>query len=130
MRLLDFKIDKNPLAVDFMRKFNKKREEDFCYQELYKGMYFNITDPDKIGEIMDYFVKKCDKGTSPQGLWSYKGINYQTLMKDYKDNSDFDEVLDCITEMLDISLSDEDREYISSINVSYPETWKVQISYD
>lgn len=130
MKLIGLKIDKNPLAVDFMWKFNKKREEDFCYQELYKDMCFNIIDPDKIGEIMDYFVKKCDKGTSPQGLWSYKGINYQTLMKDYKDNSDFDEVLDYITEMLDISLLDEDRGYIASINVSYPETWKVQISYD
>lgn len=127
MKLIGLKIDKNPLTVDFMWKPNKKREEDFCYQELYKNLYFNISEPDEIGEIMDYFVNRCDEHVSPQSLWSYKGIDYQTLMKDYKDNSDFDEVLDHITEILNISLSDEDRSYIACIDVSYPETWEVQM---
>lgn len=127
MRLIGLRIDKKPLTVDFMWKPNEKREEDSCYQEVYENLYFKITDPDKITEIMDYFVKKCDEDTSPQSLWSYKGINYQTLMKDYKDNSDFDEVLDYITKILGISLSDEDRSYIACIDVSYPETWEVII---
>lgn len=127
MKLIGLKIDKNPLTVDFMWKPNIKREEHFIYQELYKDLYFDITDPDKIGEIMDYFVNRCDEHISPQGLWEYKGIDYQTLMKDYKNNSDFDEVLDHITEILNISLSDEDRSYIACIDVSYPETWEVQI---
>lgn len=127
MKLIGLKIDKNPLTVDFMWKPNRKREEDFCYQELYKDLYFDITDPDKIGEIMDYFVNRCDEHTSPQSLWEYKEINYQTLMKDYEENSDFDEVLDNIIKILGISLIDEDRSYIACIDVSYPETWEVQI---
>ena len=76
---------------------------------------------------MENFVEKCDEDTSPQGLWEYKEINYQTLMKDYKENSDFDEVLDHIIKILGISLIDEDRSYIACIDVSYPETWEVQI---
>lgn len=127
MRLIGLKIDKNPLSVDFMWKPNRTRDEDVCYQELYKDMYFDIIDLDKISEIMDYFVRKCDEGTSPQSLRFYKEIDYQTLMKDYKDNSDFDEVLDYMAELLNISLSDEDRNHIASIDVSYPETWEVQI---
>lgn len=127
MKLIGLKIDKNPLFIDFMWKPSKKREEDFCYQELYKDLYFEIIDLDKISIIMEYFVEKCDVDTSPQNLWESKGINYQTLMKDYKENSDFDEVLDHMIELLDISLSDEDRSYIACIDVSYPETWKVQI---
>ncbi len=127
MKLIGLKIDKNPLSVDFMWKPNRKREEDFCYQELYKDLYFKITDRKQITEIMEYFVEKCDEDTSPQGLWEYKEINYQTLMKDYKENSDFDEVLDHIIKILGISLIDEDRSYIACIDVSYPETWEVQI---
>lgn len=127
MKLIGLKIDKNPLSVDFMWKPNRKRDEDFAYQELYNDLYFEITDLDKISEIMDYFVNKCDEHTSPQGLWGYKGIDYQTLMKDYKENSDFDEVLDHIIKILGISLIDEDRSYIACIDVSYPETWEVQI---
>lgn len=127
MRLIGLRIDKNPLTVDFMWKPNRKRYEDFCYQELYKDMYFEIIDPDKIGEIMDYFVNRCDEHLSPQTLWERKGIVYRTLIKDYEENSDFDEVLDRIIKMLGISLSDEDRSYISCIDVSYPKTWEVQI---
>ena len=127
MKLIGLKIDKNPLSVDFMWKPNRKRDEDFAYQELYNDLYFEITDLDKISEIMDYFVNKCDEHTSPQGLWGYKGIDYQTLIKDYKENSDFDEVLDHIIKILGISLIDEDRSYIACIDVSYPETWEVQI---
>lgn len=127
MKLIGLKIDKNPLSVDFMWKPNRKREEDFCYQELYKNLYFDITDLKQITEIMEYFIEKCDKGTSPQSMWSYKGIDYQTLMKDYKENSDFDEVLDHIAKILDISFSDEDKSYIACIDVSYPETWEVQM---
>lgn len=127
MRLIGLKIDKNPLTVDFMWKPNRKREEDFICQKLYKDMYFDITDPDKIGKIMDYFVNRCDEHMSPQSLWSYKGIDYQTLTKDYEEDSDFDEVLDRIIKMLGISLSNEDRSYIACIDVSYPETWEVQI---
>lgn len=127
MRLIGLRIDKNPLTVDFMWKPNRKRYEDFYYQELYKNLYFDITDPDKITEIMDYFVKKCDEHMSPQTLWESKGIVYLTLIKDYEENSDFDEVLDRIIKMLGISLSDEDRSYISCIDVSYPKTWEVQI---
>lgn len=76
---------------------------------------------------MEYFIEKCDEDTSPENLWEYKEINYQTLMKDYKENSDFDEVLNHIAKILDISLSDEDKSYITCIDVSYPETWEVQI---
>ena len=122
MKLIELKTDKNPLTIDFMWKPNRKREEDFCYQALYKDLCFKITEPWK---IMNYFVEKCDKGTFPQGLWESKGIDYQTLMKDFKENSDFDEVLDHIAKILDISFSDEDRSYITCIDVSYPETWEV-----
>lgn len=127
MKLIGLKIDKNPLTIDFMWKPNKKREEDLRYQALYKDLCFKITDPEKITEIMEYFIEKCDESTSPQNLWEYKEINYQTLMKDYKENSDFDEVLDHMVDLLNISLSDEDRNYIACIDVSFPETWKVDI---
>lgn len=127
MKLIGLKIDKNPLTIDFMWKPNKKREEDLRYQALYKDLCFKITDPEKITEIMEYFVEKCDESTSPQSLWEYKEINYQTLMKDYKENSDFDEVLDHMVDLLNVSLSDEDRNYIACIDVSFPETWKVDI---
>lgn len=127
MRLIGLKIDKNPLIVEFMWKVNKKREEDFCYQEIYKNLYFDITDPNKIGKIMDYFINRCDVHKSPQSLFECKGIDYLTLTKDYEENSDFDEVLDHIIEILGISLSDEDRKYIACIDVSYPKTWEVQI---
>ena len=127
MKLIGLRIDENPLIVEFMWQPNSKREENIVYQELYKDLYFNITDSDKITEIMDYFVEKCDEGTSPQDLWSFKGIDYQTLMKDYEANSGFDEVLDRLIELLDISLSDKDRSYIACIDVSYPETWDVYI---
>ena len=127
MRLIGLRIDKNPLTVDFMWKPNRKREEDFICQKLYKNMYFDITDPDKIGKIMDYFVNRCDVHKSPQSLFECKGIDYLTLTKDYEENSDFDEVLDRIIKMLGIYLSDEDRSYISCIDVSYPKTWEVQI---
>lgn len=127
MKLIELKTDKNPLTIDFMWKPNRKREEDVCYQALYKDLCFTITDLKQITEIMNYFVEKCDESTSPQGLWESKGINYQTLMKDYKKNSDFDEILDHMIELLNISLSDEDRSYIACIDVSFPETWKVQI---
>lgn len=127
MKLIGLKIDKNPLTIDFMWKPNKKREEDLRYQALYKDLCFKITDPEKITEIMEYFVEKCDEDTSPQSLWEYKEINYQTLMKDYKENSDFDEVLDHMVDLLNISLSEEDRNYIACIDVSFPETWKVDI---
>ena len=76
---------------------------------------------------MEYFVEKCDEDTSPENLWEYKEINYQTLIKDYKENSDFDEVLDHMVDLLNISISDEDRNYIACIDVSFPETWKVDI---
>ena len=127
MKLVSLKINENPLSVDFMWKPNRKREEDFIYQELYKDFYFDINEQETISEIMYYFVTKCDEGTSPQSLWEFKGINYKTLMKDYKDNSDFDEVLDHIAKILDISFSDEDRSYIACIDVSYPENWEVYI---
>ena len=127
MKLIGLKIDKNPLVIDFMWKPNKKREEDLRYQALYKDLSFKITNPEQITEIMEYFMEKCDEDTSPENLWEYKEINYQTLMKDYKENSDFDEVLNHIAKILDISLSDEDKSYITCIDVSYPETWEVQI---
>lgn len=90
-------------------------------------MLFELKDQEKIGEIMDYFVKKCDEDKSPQSLFQSKGIDYKTLMKYFKDDSDFDEVLDHMVDLLNISLSDEDRNYIACIDVSFPETWKVDI---
>lgn len=130
MKLIGLKIDKNPLLVEFMWEPDRKRNEDFAYQELYNNLYFTIDNPAKISEIMDYFTNKCDEGISPQSLCEYNGIGYRTLMNDYEENSNFDDVLDHMTEILDISLSDEDKEYITCIDVSYPETWVIQILQD
>lgn len=127
MKLIGLKIDKNPLVVEFVWSPDKKREESSIYQEPYNNMLFELKDQEKIGEIMDYFVKKCDEDKSPQSLFQSKGIDYKTLMKYFKDDSDFDEVLDHMVDLLNISLSDEDRNYIACIDVSFPETWKVDI---
>lgn len=72
-------------------------------------------------------LKNVMKTLPPENLWEYKEINYQTLMKNYKENSNFDEVLGHMADLLNISLSDEDRNYIACIDVSFPETWKVDI---
>lgn len=127
MKLIGLKIDENPLVVEFVWSPDKKREESSIYQEPYNNMLFELKDQEKIGEIMDYFVKKCDEDKSPQSLFQSKGIDYKTLMKYFKDDSDFDEVLDHMVDLLNISLSDEDRNYIACIDVSFPETWKVDI---
>lgn len=127
MKLIGLRLDENPLIIELMWVRNKKRIEDDICQEVYKNYNFYINDVDKIGQIMEYFVEKCDVGKSPQSLFEYKSINYLTLIRDYEENSDFDDVLDRITEILDISLSDKDREYIRGIDISYPKTWVVQI---
>ena len=127
MKLIGLKVDENPLVVEFVWSPDKKREQSSIYQEPYNNMLFELKDQEKIGEIMDYFVKKCDEDKSPQSLFQSKGIDYKTLMKYFKDDSDFDEVLDHMVDLLNISLSDEDRNYIACIDVSFPETWKVDI---
>lgn len=127
MKLIGLKIDKNPLIVELMCSRNKKRNEDDICQYVYKDYDFYIKDEKKIRKIVEYFVEKCDVHKSPQSLFEYKGVDYLTLIKDYEENSDFDEVLDCITEILGLPLSDEDREYIRGIDISYPKTWEVQI---
>ena len=127
MKLIGLKIDKNPLIVELMWVRNEKRTEDGICQEVYKDYYFDINDIGKSTDIMQYFVEKCDPHLSPQSLFESKGVNYLTLMKDYEENNDFDEVLDYIAKILNVSLSDEDREYIRGIDISYPETWEVQI---
>ena len=127
MKLIGLKVDENPLVVEFVWSPDKKREESSIYQEPYNNMLFELKDQEKIGEIMNYFVKKCDEDKSPQSLFQSKGIDYKTLMKYFKDDSDFDEVLDHMVDLLNISLSDEDRNYIACIDVSFPETWKVDI---
>lgn len=127
MKLIGLRIDKNPLIVELMWIRNEKRTEDGICQEVYKNYDFYINDMRKSTDIMEYFVEKCDIHLSPQSLFEYKGVDYLTLIKDYEENSDFDEVLDHITEILGLSLSDKDRDYIRGIDISYPETWEVQI---
>lgn len=127
MKLIGLKIDENPLVVEFVWNPDKKREESSIYQEPYNNMLFELKDQEKISEIMDYFVKKCDEDKSPQSLFQSKGIDYKTLMKDFKEDSDFDEVLDYISKVLNVSLTSKDRSYIRGIDISYPETWKVDI---
>lgn len=127
MKLIGLKIDENPLVVEFVWNPDKKREESSIYQEPYNNMLFELKDQEKISEIMDYFVKKCDEDKSPQSLFQSKGIDYKTLMKDFKDDSDFDEVLDYISKVLNVFLTSKDRSYIRGIDISYPETWKVDI---
>lgn len=125
MILLGLKIDENPLIVEFMWSPDKNREEHSICQEPYNNMDFEIKDQEKIGKIMDYFVKKCDEHMSPQSLFQSNGIDYQTLIKDFKEDSDFDEVLDYIVEILNLSLTNKDKSYIRGIDISYPETWSV-----
>lgn len=127
MKLIRLKVDENPLVVKFVWSPDKKREESSIYQEPYNNMLFELKDQEKISEIMDYFVKKCDEDKSPQSLFQSKGIDYKTLMKDFKDDNDFDEVLDYISKVLNVSLTSKDRSYIRGIDISYPETWKVDI---
>lgn len=127
MKLIGLRLNKTPLIVELMWVRNEKRTEDGICQEVYKDYYFDINDIGKTTDIMEYFVEKCDPHMSPQSLFECNGVDYFTLIKDYEANSDFDEVLDHIVKILDISLSDEDREYIRGIDISYPDTWEVQI---
>ena len=86
---------------------------------------WHIYDKEKIQQIVNLFLPRCDKGTSFQSLWERSSIGYISLFLDFnlKNKDIFDSVVDNICKILEISVEDNCKNYISSIEVAYPETW-------
>lgn len=84
-----------------------------------------IYDKEKIQQIMNFFSPICDDETSFQSLWRSCDIDYISLFLDFnlKNKDIFDNVVDNICKILEISVEDNCKNYISSIEVAYPETW-------
>ena len=84
-----------------------------------------VYDKEKIQQIINLILPRCDDGTSFQCLWERDGINYTSLFLDFnsKNKNIFDSAVDNICEILKISIDDKYKKYISSIEVAYPETW-------
>ena len=93
---------------------------------------FLIYDKKIIFQIMSYFFENCDENLSPQSLWeTAKGCKYKSLLKDieYKDEKYFDNIANCLFKMMKKE-NNLDKEYIYSIEVAYPEEWKVKYAVE
>ena len=132
--------EKNPLFVAFLGDFkcSKKMSEyklkDFIARDertpastiaVICNFNWYIYDKEKIQQIMNFFLLRCDDDISFQSLWERGGIGYISLFLDFnlKNKDIFDSVVDNICKILEISVEDNCKNYISSIEVAYPETW-------
>lgn len=110
----------------YMYEFYDREKDLGMYSPLDK-MTYKVTDKKKIKEILSYFFKKCDQGTSPQCLWeTIDGDIYMSLLKDYEieNTKDFDNVCDELLDWLNEKYK-TDKKYIANVEVAYPITWKV-----
>lgn len=90
---------------------------------------FEITDKEIIKKIMEYFVPVCDPHMSPQGLFGTEEADYMSLMFDIRaaKGKEYDKIIDAIYTLAGRKFDENWREYVSSICVSYPETWVVEL---
>lgn len=132
--------EKDPLSVAFLGELKCSKDvseyklKDFITRDGRSPILtiaticdFNwlIHDKDKIQQIINLFLPRCDKGTSFQSLWGLGGIDYISLFLDFnlKNKDIFDSAVDNICKILEISIEDKYKKYISSIEVAYPKTW-------
>lgn len=132
--------EKDPLSVAFFGELKCSKEmteynlNDFVTRDerspiltvaVICDFNWHIYDKEKIQQIMNFFLLICDDDTSFQSLWERGGIGYISLFLDYnlKNKDIFDSVVDNICKILEISVEDNCKNYISSIEVAYPETW-------
>lgn len=132
--------EKDPLSVAFLgelkcfKDVSEYKLKDFVARDERKpastiavicNFNWHIYDKEKIQQIMNFFLLICDDDTSFQFLWERGGIGYISLFLDYnlKNKDIFDSVVDNICKILEISVEDNCKNYISSIEVAYPETW-------
>ena len=90
---------------------------------------FAVTDKQIIKQIMEYFVPVCDPHMSPQGLFRTEYADYMSLMLDFReaDDEEYDKIIDTIYTLAGRKFDENWREYVSSICISYPETWNVEL---
>ena len=132
--------EKDPLSVAFFGELKCSKEmteynlNDFVTRDERSPILtvavicdFNwlVYDKEKIQQIINLILPRCDDGTSFQCLWERDGINYTSLFLDFnsKNKNIFDSAVDNICEILKISIDDKYKKYISSIEGAYPETW-------
>lgn len=132
--------EKDPLSVAFFGKLKCSKEmteynlNDFVTHDERSPILteavicdFNwfVYDKEKIQQIINFFIQRCDDGTSFQSLWRRGDIDYISLFLDFNLNNKviFDNAIDNICKILKISIDDKYKKYISSIEVAYPETW-------
>lgn len=93
----------------------------------------------KILEILHFFFKACNASLSPQGLWSTDDCNYRSLILDFDitETDFFEQVyLEMIKRcpeltqeenfVVEIPEKDKLKDFVSQIEVAYPETWTVE----
>lgn len=132
--------EKDPLSVAFFgelkcsKKMTEYKLNDFVTRDERSPILtqavicdFNwfIYNKEKIQQIINFFIPRCDDGTSFQSLWRRGNIDYISLFLNFNLNNKviFDSAIDNICKILKISIDDKYKIYISSIEVAYPETW-------
>ena len=132
--------EKDPLSVAFFGELKCSKEmteynlNDFVTRDERSPILtvavicdFNwlVYDKEKIQQIINLILPRCDDGTSFQCLWERDGINYTSLFLDFnsKNKNIFDSAVANTCKILKISIDDKYKKYISSIEVAYPETW-------
>lgn len=90
---------------------------------------FAVTDKQIIKQILEYFVPVCDPHMSPQGLFRTEYTDYMSLILDFReaDEKKYDKIIDTIYTLAGRKFDEDWREYVSSICISYPETWNVEL---
>lgn len=132
--------EKDPLSVAFFgelkcsKNMTEYKLNDFVTRDKRSPILTNavicdfnwlIDDKEKIQQIINFFIQRCDDGTSFQSLWRLGDIDYISLFLDFNLNNKvtFDNAIDNICKILKISIDDKYKKYISSIEVAYPKTW-------
>lgn len=90
---------------------------------------FEVTDKETIKKIMAYFVPVCDPHMSPQSLFGTEEADYMSLILDIRaaKGKEYDKIIDAIYTLAGRKFDENWREYVSSICISYPETWNVEL---
>ena len=91
----------------------------------------------KIKNILKWFFPVCDAHMSPQGLWGTDDCDYNSLLLDYQDNTNFDEIFIEITKQFPELREPKNllekipnglhlRDVIATIEIAYPKTWNIK----
>lgn len=116
------------------------RDASCCSDTPIYSLYLKpSSSKDRIKTLLQYFFKVCDIGASPQSVWKTDDCDYISLLLEYTrfDRIKFDLVRNKIVEQFPELLMPENcceklpdygklEDYVSSIEVAYPETWTVE----